>query len=114
MDLSTETEERATVVHVNEDRIDAAVAIEFKEAMRGATAEAPGRIVLDLSQVQFIDSSGLGAIVASMKLLGGDRRMALAGLTPTVAKVFRLTRMDSIFDVFDSVEGALTAGAARG
>ena len=41
--------------------------------------------------------AGLGAIVAVKKLLGPDRVLELSGLTPTVEKVFRLTRMDSIF-----------------
>ncbi len=49
------------------------------------------RVILDLSSVKFIDSSGLGAIVAAMKQLGSGRRLDLAGLTPVVEKVFRLT-----------------------
>ncbi len=55
------------------------------------------RVVLDLSSVGFLDSSGLGAVVAVMKALGPVRRLELSGLTPTVEKVFRLTRMDSVF-----------------
>ena len=38
-----------------------------------------------------------------MKLLGPDRSLELAGLTPTVEKVFRLTRMDSIFTIHAAV-----------
>jgi len=104
MDLSAHDEHRMRIVAVNEKRIDAAVAIEFKEVMRGQIGDAPARIVLDLSAVDFIDSSGLGAIVATMKMLGGERTLALAGLTPTVAKVFKLTRMDTVFDIYDTVD----------
>jgi anti-sigma B factor antagonist len=97
------------VIRVNEARIDAAVAIEFKEAVRAA-AEAPGSpVILDLSAVGFLDSSGLGAVVAIMKLLGPDRPLELAGLTPPVAKVFRLTRMDRIFTIHDTAPRALKA-----
>ena len=85
------------VIEVAEPRIDAAVAIEFKERMRDLIKDAPERVILDLSQVAFLDSSGLGAVVAVMKLLAPERRLELAGLTPTVEKVFRLTRMDSVF-----------------
>jgi anti-sigma B factor antagonist len=42
-----------------------------------------------------------------MKNLGSERRLVLAGLTPTVDKVFRLTRMDSVFGVFPTIEAAL-------
>ena len=107
MNLSSRTEDQLRVVSVNGDRIDAAVAIEFKDAMRAETDGGPETVILDLSEVGFIDSSGLGAIVASMKHMGQDRTLVLAGLTPTVDKVFRLTRMDSVFSVFATLDGAI-------
>jgi anti-sigma B factor antagonist len=87
------------LVHVAEPRIDAAAAIRFKEAMRAAAAEPSDRVVLDLSDVTFLDSSGLGAVVAVMKMLAPDRPLELSRLTPTVEKVFRLTRMDRVFTI---------------
>ena len=99
MQLQTQTRPKVITVQVIDDRIDAATAIQFKEKMRDATKNGPHRVVLDLARVQFLDSSGLGAIVAVKKLLGPDRALELAGLTPTVEKVFRLTRMDSVFDI---------------
>jgi anti-sigma B factor antagonist len=107
MDLSTKTEERLRIVSVQDSRIDAVVAIEFKDAMRRQTDGGPDIVVLDLSRVEFIDSSGLGAIVAAMKHMGADRKLALAGLTPTVQRVFQLTRMDTVFSVFPTLDGAL-------
>ena len=107
MELSRKTEDSFTIVSVDESRIDAAVAIEFKDAMRAHTDDGPDLVILDLSQVDFIDSSGLGAIVAAMKHMGSARTLVLAGLTPTVEKVFRLTRMDSVFSLFSTLEGAL-------
>lgn len=107
MELATKTEEQLRIVSVQDSRIDAAVAIEFKDAMRVQTDGGPDMVVLDLSKVEFIDSSGLGAIVAAMKSMGTERRLALAGLTPTVERVFKLTRMDSVFSVFPTLEGAL-------
>ncbi|MEO9516706.1 MAG: STAS domain-containing protein [Paracoccaceae bacterium] len=109
MNLTSRTENSLQIVSVSNARIDAAVAIEFKDAMRTQTESGSDVVVLDLSAVQFIDSSGLGAIVASMKQLGRDRKLALAGLTPTVEKVFRLTRMDSVFPLFTTLDGALNA-----
>ena len=108
---STETD-TAQIVTVNSNRIDAAMAIQFKEAMRTQTDGGSDRVILDLSGVEFIDSSGLGAIVAAMKQLGDGRRLDLAGLTPTVDKVFRLTRMDTVFRLFASLDDAVTANNA--
>lgn len=106
MELSSTDTGDMQIVTVNETRIDAAVAIQFKDRMRDITGGGAHHVVLDLGQVEFIDSSGLGAIVAAMKQLGSTRRMDLAGLTPTVDKVFRLTRMDSVFSIHADLAGA--------
>lgn len=100
--VRSETEE-ALIVHVEDTRIDAACAIDFKEAMREMTAKPGNRVILDLTKVGFIDSSGLGAVVAVRKLLGPDRSFELACLSPSVEKVFRLTRMDRIFAIHETV-----------
>jgi anti-sigma B factor antagonist len=107
MDLQTEIRGDALFVTVTEKRIDAAVAIQFKDKMRDVAENGPVRVVLDLCNVDFIDSSGLGAIVGTMKLLGKDRRFELAGLTPNVDKVFHLTRMDTVFTIHRSAHSAV-------
>ena len=107
MSLTSTMHGQTQVITVNADRIDAAMAIRFKEEMRVETESAPDRVILDLTSVQFIDSSGLGAIVASMKQLGGNRRLELAGLTPVVVKVFRLTRMDTVFTLHPTLGDAI-------
>lgn len=108
MNLTSTTDGSRKIVTVNETRIDAAVALAFKEEMRAQT-DGAARVILNLEQVDFVDSSGLGAIVAAMKAMGSPRAMALAGLTPTVEKVFRLTRMDSVFPIFATLDDALAA-----
>ena len=97
--LTTRKADAGLVIRIEETRIDAAVAIEFKEAVRNAAQRGGNPVILDLSQVTFLDSSGLGAVVAVMKLLAPERTLELAGLTPGVARVFRLTRMDSVFTI---------------
>lgn len=112
MNLYTTIENDISIVTVTDPRIDAAVAIQFKDAMRTATDDGPDRVILDMSHVTFVDSSGLGAIVAAMKQLGVRRKLDLAGLTADVDKVFRLTRMDSVFDIYDTLESATDTRAA--
>ena len=107
MQLLAEKRGDLLIVRAMEDRIDAAVAIQFKERMRVVLCDMSSRVVLDMSRVSFLDSSGLGAVVAVMKLLGPERRLELAGLTATVRKVFRLTRMDEVFTIHDGVPGEL-------
>ncbi|MFV2033704.1 MAG: STAS domain-containing protein [Halocynthiibacter sp.] len=111
MNLQAETVNGVLVVTTSENRIDAAIAIQFKDKMRELTEFCPDRIVLDLSSVDFLDSSGLGAVVAAMKQLSSGKTLELAGLTNTVNKVFRLTRMDSVFTIHASA--ALAIGQAH-
>ncbi len=66
-------------------------------------------IVVDLSAVDFIDSSGLGLLVALLKweaARGGDVR--LAGLRPAVRMIFDITRTYKVFSIHDHPENALT------
>ena len=106
MQLETEIRNDALIVTAIMPRIDAVIAIQFKDGMRDACKDGPARVVLDLEQVDFIDSSGLGAIVATMKLLAPDQKLELATLSENVDKVFRLTRMDSIFAIHANTNAA--------
>ena len=108
MELSASQFGPFLVIDIAEGRIDAAVAIAFKDAVRTLTEDILDDVILNLEAVDFIDSSGLGAIVAVMKQLGPDRRLHLTSLSPAVEKVFRLTRMDSVFSIHATLDAALT------
>ena len=112
MELSYEDIGDLRVIKAQEDRIDAAIAIQFKDRMRELTEAGPSRLLLDLSRVDFLDSSGLGAVVAAFKQAAPERRLELAGLSPTVEKVFKLTRMDSVFKIHETA-GDVTATFAN-
>lgn len=103
MNLTTRELDGALLISTTESRIDAASAIQFKDAMRDAYAGVNNRILLDLSSVTFIDSSGLGAIVAGLKQLPPGKSLELCALTPPVQKVFQLTRMDTVFTIHPDV-----------
>lgn len=113
MKMTSEVNGEIQIVTVDESRIDAAAAIQFKETMRELTAQAQCPVVLNLENVEFIDSSGLGAIVATMKQLGSERPLHLSGLTPIVAKVFALTRMEKVFRIFADPQEAVQSYEAK-
>lgn len=112
MQVSVETEGDKQVIRLLDSRIDASAALDFKEVMRRTARESTRDIVLDMEQIDFIDSSGLGAIVATLKHLAPQKRLILAAVTPPVDRVFKLTRMDSIFAIFPTVQGAVDAPPA--
>jgi len=97
------------IAKVLDARIGADVASRFKEAMIGYVKGGNRAIILDLSEVTFIDSSGLGALISCLKLIGQDGELVLSGTRGTVASMFKLTRMDKIFRMFKQTDEAVTA-----
>ena len=107
MKISTRTEGDICIACIEEPRIDAASALAFKEGIRSAAEDAPPTVFLDLQHVEFIDSSGLGAIVATLKYVTPERKLVLVGLTPPVQRVFELTRMNTVFAIFPTLDAAM-------
>lgn len=91
--------ESELVVTIQDARIDAAIATRFKDRLREIVLRGRKPVRLDMRRVDFMDSSGLGAMIAVRKALPESLPLVLEGLTPNVERVFRLTRMDSVFDI---------------
>lgn len=80
-------------------RLDASVAPAFKQAVVRVVEGGERRILLDLSGVDFLDSSGLGAMVSILKALGTQGTLAVCGAKGPVMSLFKLTRMDKVFSL---------------
>jgi anti-anti-sigma factor len=79
-------------------------------AQVGDAIDKYGDVVLQLDQVEFVDSSGLGALmrlVQAARSKGGD--LKLSGVPPKVRKVLQLTNLLAQFETYDTVEEAITA-----
>ena len=101
MELVSVTEENGVVVVTpTVRRLDASVAPAFKQAVVAVIVGGKQRLVLDLVGVEFIDSSGLGAMVSILKALGGKGAVGLCGASGAVLALFKLTRMDKVFTLF--------------
>ena len=88
--------------------IDIAVAPEFRESVATATDEDTRKVVMDLSEVEFMDSSGLQVLLNLRKELttrGGE--LVLACDRAPVLDLFRLTGLDQVCRVVPSVDAAL-------
>lgn len=112
MRMQTKTQDQVLIVAPQERRLDACVASAFKEAMDALIEQGHQRLVLDLSHVRFVDSSGLGAIVTTQRKLGRARHLVICGAADAVLRVFSLARLDKIFQIVDDVGGALALLAA--
>lgn len=96
----------AIVLKPRSSRLDAASALAFRtDAMPSVRGK---RIcIVDLSNVRFVDSSGLGSLVSLLKAMKPGAQLRLANCNPTVRQLLSLTRLDRIFRTYDSVPAAL-------
>jgi anti-sigma B factor antagonist len=109
MDIPTECSQSVTVAEVPVKELDAGNAGELKSAM-SQIIEKSSMGVLDMRRMQFVDSSGLGAILSCLRQLtakGGDLKICC--MSRQVRSAFELVRMNRIFDVFESREEAVRA-----
>ncbi|MEI6313603.1 MAG: STAS domain-containing protein [Syntrophus sp. (in: bacteria)] len=97
------------VVKPMDRRIDASSAAAFKALLNDRIQGGQQRIVLNLSEVDFIDSTGLGAIVSSLKSMGEFGDLVISNPRETVMSLFRLTRMNRVFNILPSEEEALAS-----
>lgn len=88
-------------------RLDASVALTFKQQVLEVIGQNNKNILLDFSHVDFIDSSCLGALVSILKSLNGKGELVLCSLNSNIHNLFKLTRMDRIFSIRDNRQDAL-------
>ncbi len=103
MNITTSIREDGVAVLAADGRINLVTAPELRREVQRVVEEGHARVALDLSAVEFIDSSGLGALVSGLKTArtaGGDLRLAAA--TDQVTSVLRLTNLDRILRVYPS------------
>lgn len=85
--------------------LNASNALNWQRQMTEAIAqERHSSILVDLEQVESLDSAGLMALVSSLRLAQSlQRRFSLCGLPPSIRMIFELTQLDQVFEIFESV-----------
>jgi anti-sigma B factor antagonist len=103
-----------TVVHLGGE-IDVYTAPLVREKLDEQIHAGRTDLVVDLTDVTFLDSTGLGVLVGRLKLTrtrGGSLR--LVGTADRVLKVFAITGLDKVFEIHDTLESALASTDAQG
>jgi anti-sigma B factor antagonist len=100
---------KAHVVAVSGE-IDLFTAPEFKQRVMAPIAAGADHVVVDLTETTFIDSSSLGVLIgAHRRLKDRGGRLVVACDDEAIVKTFRITGLDGVFTIADSVEAALRA-----
>jgi anti-sigma B factor antagonist len=107
MKVLTEQIENVMVTQLSGEALDASNAKDLKSQV--APLIVPGaKVIFDLSNLKFVDSSGLGAMLSCLRQLnagGGD--LKLCGMIKPVRALFELVRMHRVFEIFNTREEAL-------
>lgn len=110
MDIEVSSRGRAMVVRPAAARVDIEVAAQFRTALLQLIEQGARSLVVDMSQVNFIDSSGLGALVSALKALKtkeGNGDIKLANVQPPVSALLEIIRLQRVFSSYGSVEQAV-------
>ena len=113
MDIVLHQIDGVAVATVPLEDLDASNAAEFKRDM-APVLDSQVKLVLDLSRLRFVDSSGLGAFISCLRRLnakGGD--LKLCGMSKQVRSVFELVRMHRVFDICATSEDAVRAFTSK-
>lgn len=111
MEITSDKTRDVTVALVPVEELDASNAAEFKRVI-APLLDTNTRLVLDLSRLRFVDSSGLGAFISCLRKMnaqGGD--LKLCGLSKQVRALFELVRMHRVFDIYGTRDAAVNAFA---
>jgi anti-sigma B factor antagonist len=108
MNLRTEPNGKVMVVAVREERLDAHNSDELKVEMIRLFESGTKDLLVDLKEVRFIDSSGLGVLVSGFKNASTHQgSIKLSCLQTQVKSMFELTRLHRVFDIYQTVDEAL-------
>jgi len=91
--------------------IDLFTAPDLKAAIIGAIDSGKRRVVVDLTETAFLDSTALGVLIGAIKRLraGGDGVLTIVNTDPSIAKTFEITGLDQIFTITETRDEAIAA-----
>ena len=108
MKIQTEKKEEVVILRIDEKRVNASLSAELKKELLTLIVERSPNLVVNLKQVQDIDSSGLGALLFGLrqaKRYGG--LLKLVQLQPRVQRLIDIAQLARVFEVFDDEEQAV-------
>jgi anti-sigma B factor antagonist len=106
--LSVDTVGTARVVRLGGE-LDLYNAAQVREALAEACAEEPERVVVDLAEVEFIDSTALGVLIETRTKLDNRGALLLAAPGLETRRALQISGLDKLFTVHDTVPDALSA-----
>ena len=106
---ATEQLENGTPVVSIMGEVDLATVPAFEQTLLGAADDGAGEVIVDLTGCSFLDSRGLGALLAARgRLEHSNRRLALVLSNRSVMRIFQITHFDELFEIYPTLAAAVT------
>ncbi len=107
MKITVKEDGGATVLNLD-GRLDLATGAALKEEIKKVCDKGAKRVHLNFQKVEFINSSGLGALISVMKLVRIKKgRLTLSNLASYVREIFEITQLSHVFNIYETQEEAI-------
>jgi anti-sigma B factor antagonist len=110
MKYTIDKQEKYSLLHLHEEKMDSSVAPGLKSELITLHAEGIRNIILDLSEVKYTDSSGLSALLVGNRIMQEDSGIfILTSLSEHTHKLIKISQLDSVLNIVPSVQEAIDA-----
>jgi len=110
MKYTIDKKEQYTLLDLHEEKLDSTMAPNLKSDLVSLHAEGSKNFILDLSDVKYIDSSGLSALLVGNRITTDDGGiMVITTVTDHVLKLIKISQLDSILRILPTIEEAVDA-----
>lgn len=97
-----------TVMHIKDERMDSRISHLYKQEFLKMKDAGIHEVVVDLSAVDFIDSSGLGSLLLGRRIFNAeDGDLRIIGAHEKVSKMFEIAKLDRVFEFYDDLDSAV-------
>lgn len=107
MKVLTETKNDVLIITPQERHLDSSISSEFREKIRDLVQQGNTRIIINLSAVDFIDSSGLGVLVLGHKEVRKKGELKIAAANAQINNLMSLVRLDQVLNIYSNEQEAL-------
>jgi len=110
MKYTLDKQERYSLLKLNEEKLDTTLAPTLKSDFLTLHAEGVKNLILDLSDVKYIDSSGLSALLVGNRVFTEEGGIfVLATVSDHVMKLIKISQLDNVLNIFPTVEESVDA-----
>lgn len=109
LEIRTKSQDSVTIVEIDGE-VDLYSSPDLRKILLEITQAEDKAILLDMEKVKYMDSSGVATLVEALQQVGKyEGKLKLVNLRDAVRDVFELSRLDKVFDIYDSIDEAQKA-----